>query len=66
MAEKPLRGINFPGLDDTYIIPEPDTTLTESGVPADAKAVGDKLGAIETALDGIIAIQNELIGGDAV
>lgn len=42
-----------------------DTTLTQAGVAADAKAVGDKLGVIETALDTIIAIQNELIGGDA-
>lgn len=42
-----------------------DTTLTQEGMAADAKAVGDKIGDIETALDGIIAIQNELIGGVA-
>jgi hypothetical protein len=35
------------------------------GKAADAKAVGDAIGDIETALDAIIAIQNELIGGDA-
>ena len=40
-----------------------DTTLTQSGKAADAKAVGDKLGDIETALDSIIEIQNGLIGG---
>lgn len=43
-----------------------DTTLSKSGQAADAKAVGDKIGSIETALDGIIAIQESLIGGDAV
>lgn len=41
-----------------------DTTLTKSGQAADAKAVGDKLGPIESTLDSIIAIQNSLIGGD--
>ena len=40
-----------------------DDTLTQSGKAADAKAVGDKLGDIETALDSIIEIQNGLIGG---
>ena len=43
---------------------ELDTTLSESGKAADAKAVGDAIGNVETALDGIIAIQNSLIGGD--
>ena len=43
---------------------ELDTTLTQAGKAADAGAVGTALGNIETALDGIIAIQNELIGGD--
>lgn len=43
-----------------------DTTLTQAGMAADAKAVGDRFGDVETALDGIIAIQNELIGGDGV
>lgn len=44
---------------------ELDTTLTEAGKAADAKAVGDKLGDIESALDHIIEIQNSLIGGEA-
>ena len=43
-----------------------DTTLTKQGYAADAKVVGDRLGDIETALDSILAIQNELIGGDGV
>lgn len=40
-----------------------DTTLSIAGRGADAKAVGEKLGDIETALDSIIAIQESLIGG---
>ena len=43
---------------------ELDETLTQAGMAADAKAVGDKIGNIETALDEIIELQNELIGGD--
>lgn len=43
MAEKYLRSITFPGLSDTYIIPEPDANLETTGVPADAKATGDAL-----------------------
>lgn len=43
-----------------------DKTLTKSGRAADAAVVGEKLGDIETALDGIIALQEEMIGGDAV
>lgn len=43
MAEKILKGINFPGLEDTYIIPEVDSTLSKSGQAADAKVVGEAL-----------------------
>lgn len=46
-----------------YTIPiTTDTTLSESGVPADARVVGNKLGDIETALDSIIDMQKRLIG----
>ncbi len=52
----------------TYALPgggaEVDATLTQAGKAADAKAVGDQLGNIETALDAILAIQNGLIGGE--
>ncbi len=35
-------------------------------MPVDVTGLSDAVGNIETALDGILAIQNELIGGDAV
>ena len=41
-----------------------DTTLSVEGKAADAKAVGDAIGKVESALDGIIEIQNSLIGGE--
>lgn len=43
MAEKQLKGINFPGLDGTYEIPQVDDTLQTSGAAADAKATGEAL-----------------------
>lgn len=48
MANKPLKSIKFPGLDDTYTVAVTDTTLSESGVPADAKVTGN---ALETKAD---------------
>lgn len=48
MANIPLKSIKFPGLDDTYTVAVTDTTLSESGVPADAKATRD---ALETKAD---------------
>lgn len=44
--EKQLKSIKFPGLEDTYVIPEGiqiDSTLSVSGKAADAKTVGDAL-----------------------
>lgn len=40
--KKILKGINFPGLEGTYYIPEViiDDTLTEEGQAAEAAAVG--------------------------
>ena len=43
MATKPLKSIKFPGLPDTYTIPQADPTLTQSGQAADAKKTGDEI-----------------------
>lgn len=40
MANKPLKTIKFPGLPDTYTIPQIDDTLSNEGEAADASAVG--------------------------
>lgn len=50
MANKPLKSIKFPGLADTYTVPEIDSTLAEVGKAADAKKVGDELGDLKSAL----------------
>ena len=47
MATKPLRSIKFPGLTDTYTIAATDATLSLSGEPADAKATGDAIAAVD-------------------
>lgn len=41
MANKPLKSIKFPGLSDTYTVPQIDNTLATAGKAADAKAAGD-------------------------
>lgn len=50
MANKPLKSIKFPGLSDTYTVPEVDATLTGTGKAADAKKVGDEVTAIKADL----------------
>lgn len=40
MATKPLKSIKFPGLPDTYTIPQADPTLSKSGQAADAFETG--------------------------
>lgn len=42
MANKLLQSIKFPGLADTYTVPQIDDTLTQAGQAADSKVVGDK------------------------
>ncbi len=44
MANIPLKTIKFPGLDDTYTIPQVDATLTNAGQAADAAATKAALG----------------------
>lgn len=43
MANKPLKTIKFPGLSDTYTVPQIDNTLEVTGAAADAKKVGDEI-----------------------
>lgn len=43
MAIKPLKSIKFPGLPDTYTVPQVDSALTQSGQAADAKKTGDEI-----------------------
>ena len=50
MANKPLKSIKFPGLNDTYTIPQVDSTLAVSGAAADAKKTGDAIGDLKSAL----------------
>lgn len=50
MANKPLKSIKFPGLFDTYTVPEVDATLTGTGKAADAKKTGDEVSAIKADL----------------
>ena len=53
MADKPLKSIKFPGLTDTYTIPQIDTTLSIAGKAADAKEVGDPLTSVKEELSEI-------------
>lgn len=43
MANIPLKSIKFPGLADTYIVPQIDSTLAVTGKAADAKVTGDRI-----------------------
>ena len=47
MAKIPLKEIVFPGLDNTYTIPEIDSTLSTAGKAADAKETGDKISELK-------------------
>lgn len=53
MANKPLKSIKFPGLNDTYTVPEVDATLATTGAAADAKKVGDEISDIKADLSEI-------------
>jgi hypothetical protein len=65
MAQKPLRGINFPGLEDTYIVPEADDTLsTTSTNPIQNKAVAQRLSELTEAFSESIENVAENIPSD--
>lgn len=51
MANVPLKSITFPGLSDTYTVPQLDDTLAVAGKAADAKAAGDQISDLKSALD---------------
>ena len=50
MANVPLKSIKFPGLSDTYTVPQVDNTLAVTGAAADAKKVGDELTDLKSAI----------------
>lgn len=53
MANKNLKSIKFPGLSDTYVVPQVDSTLTQTGRPADAKKTGDEITALKEDLSNL-------------
>lgn len=61
MANKPLKSIKFPGLSDTYTVPEVDDTLQTTGAAADAKKTGDEITKLKADLDDINALANGAI-----
>ena len=53
MATIPLKDITFPGLDNTYTIPEIDSTLSTAGKAADAKKTGDEISDLKEDINNI-------------
>ena len=51
MANIPLKTIKFPGLDDTYTVPQVDNTLSVTGAAADAKKTGDEISKLNERLN---------------
>ena len=64
MADKPLKSITFPGLSDKYMIPEIDSTLTQQGEAADAKATGDALSDVRNTLNHKADVIYDTASGD--
>lgn len=53
MANIPLQTIKYPGLPNTYTIPQIDDTLEVTGAAADAKKVGDEIAELKDDLSDI-------------
>lgn len=62
MADKLLKSIKFPTLPDRYVIG--DSTLTEEGAAADAKATGDEITNVKSALDDLKSHDFVFVGAD--
>lgn len=62
MANKLLQSIKFPGLLDTYVVPQIDDTMSVEGRAADAKVTGDRIGALESELNSNATIGNIVTG----
>lgn len=62
MANIPLKTIKFPGLDDTYTVPQVDDDLDTAGAAADAKATGDALTEINERLGNMDTATSEDVG----
>ena len=50
MANTHEKSIKYPGLNDTYTFLQNDATLSEAGKAADAKATGDAIAALQSAV----------------
>ena len=57
MSNIPLKTITFPGLDDTYTIPQVDDTLLTAGAAADAKKTGDEITDLKEALKPLMILE---------
>lgn len=72
MANIPLKDITFPGLSDTYTVPQIDSGLNTSGKAADSKATGDALALkvpksdIDTTLSTTGKVADAKAAGDAI
>lgn len=64
MAEIALKSIKFPGLANTYTIPQIDTTLTQSGQVADSKVVGDEIEEVKSDLRELVSVKTAISFSD--